>query len=732
MINDAEYLVNFKNYYIYSDFLLKNEKPKVYVPDITLNNIDDHTVGIMNILKDGIGSEYVNNMRINISWENNINCDLTIVDYWFNLFMWSMLLKTNTPIRPKHIFYDDNLLRKHIKKYIDKFIITINNEINTGIHDLNEYIATAVWNYSYTEYFAFYLANTINNEDDIDLMNASKEFYDALHLHLYGKVPIEEVKDEGMKYAYQAIDIIKNSKNLIGYEHGLTNSFRSGEATNPRQYKETSIHIGTKPDGSGGAHPYIIDTNFKTGGVNTPASYFIESSAARLAQIYSKNNVGETGDFARLLGLNNTDTILNKDPNFRCMSQHFIKFEIKSEEHLKRIKHRCYRFNPNGIDYYIDQYDKSLIGKTIYMHSPMTCSSNSSGHGICIKCYGNLYYINRNINVGKIAAENMSAPLTQKLLSAKHLLETVISSLNWNSEFNDWFEVDINNIRLSDSLDEFDIKKWTMVINPEDVQLVNEEEDTVNFDDEEQEYESFGRYNEYILSFTLKSPDGNEIEFTTEEQSELYLSNELNAIIRKKASNTDGKVNIPLSTLIGSPLFYIKIENDEISKTMNSIINIINKASVTEVLSKDEIVQNIVDLCIYGDLDIDAIHLEVILSNQMRDAHDPLSKPNWNMSNAEYKMLTLDHALTNNPSVIVSLLYKDLHKVLYNPLTFNKHAPSFFDLFFCEQPQVYMNDDLYIEKNELIKDLEGKVLMYEVKENDDREQKFLQKLEKNM
>ena len=152
-----------------------------------------------------------------------------------------------------------------------------------------------------------------------------------------------------MEITNKAIKIIKNSKKYIGYDHGLANSFRAEEAINPRQYKEARLNIGTKPNGSGGIYPYIIDKSFTTGGVNDPLSYFIESSTARAAQIMSKTNVGDSGDFARLLGLNNTDTILNLDMNYECMSQHFIKFNIKSDKHLSMIKNRYFRFNPNGI-----------------------------------------------------------------------------------------------------------------------------------------------------------------------------------------------------------------------------------------------------------------------------------------------------------------------------------------------------------------------------------------------
>ena len=181
----------------------------------------------------------------------------------------------------------------------------------------------------------------------------------------------------------------------------------------------------------------------------------------------------------------------------------------------------------------------------------------------------------------------------------------------------------------------------------------------------------------------------------------MYISKELNSIIRKRATNDEGKVNIPLNLLQDSLLFYIKINNNEISKTMNDIINVINKSEVTGAMTKDEALQTIVDLVIEGGLDIDAVHLEVILANQIVDMFDILKKPNWNDPAVQYKMFTLNQALTNNPSVIISLLYKDLNKVLYNPLTFTKHAPSFFDLFFHEQPQVYMSEDILVDESDI-------------------------------
>lgn len=694
-------MYNYKNYYVYADAVESQSNISVYVPSITAKNIDDHIDGIYAILKDGIETGYVHNLLVNVSWGGDANCDLYVIDYWFSLFMWKMVLNSGGTIRPKHIFWQSELKRNNIKSFVDKYVLTKENKIQLGNAYLNEVLYNGLWAYSYIESFSWYLANTINNEDNIALMNQCPEYYQLLHCSLAG-VPFDKVKDVGMQYTNRAIEIIKDSQRILGYDHGLAASFKASEAINPRQFKEAELNIGTKPNGTGGIFPYIIDKNFMNGGVDDLLSFFIESNAARAAQIMSKTNVGESGDFARCLGMNNSDTILNTNMTYECLSKHFIKFEIKTSKHLSMVKNRYYRFTPMGVEYVVDPNDTSLIGKTIFMHSPMTCQSKATGHGICKRCYGDLYYTNLDINVGKLAAEILSAQLTQTLLSAKHLLETKIQTINWNPEFDGFFDLDINAIKLTDDLSEsYDLKKCVMVIDPNDIYLVNEEEDAVNLSDDEEEekivIDDNGTYNEYITSFIVRTGFG-DIKFGSDSQDELYISHELNEIIRKKATPDGGKVNIKLSDLTDITLFYIKIINNEISKTMNDIINIINKSSVTEKMTKDEALQSIVDLVVEGNLSVDAVHLEVILSNQIVAKDDVLAKPNFSNPYTQYRMITLNQALTNNPSIIVSLLYKDLHRTLYNPLTYRKNAPSFFDLFFCEQPQVYMSEELLDDK----------------------------------
>ena len=112
----------------------------------------------------------------------------------------------------------------------------------------------------------------------------------------------------------------------------------------------------------------------------------IESSSGRIAQILSKKNVGTSGSFARILGLNNMDTRLHNSPDFTCNTKNFIKFEVKNKKILERIVDRYYRMTPDGLDRLIEPSDTFLIGQTILLRSPVTCASAAAGQGICYKC----------------------------------------------------------------------------------------------------------------------------------------------------------------------------------------------------------------------------------------------------------------------------------------------------------------------------------------------------------
>ena len=319
-----------------------------------------------------------------------------------------------------------------------------------------------------------------------------------------------------------------------------------------------------------------------------------------------------------------------------------------------------------------------LIGKTVLFRSPITCASRAHGHGICYRCYGNLAHTNYDINIGRIASELLSSMLTQRLLSAKHLLETNIKKLMWTQEFHMFFDIDYNAIKPKEDVN---FKKFKLILDP-----IDDEDFEEDFDGSSESYEK------YVNSCIVVDPKGNQYNIGTTEGDPMYLSPELTAIVNRKTPDADGLYMLDMETIKDKILFYIEVVNNELGATLDKIKSILNKNSeIRRLETKDAVTQELVDTIIEGGLNIDAIHLEVILSHQCKSAESNLLEPDWELANATYRMISLNEALKDNPSIAVSLMYKDINKLLYYPLSFQKEAPSVLDLFYMTRPQNYMS-----------------------------------------
>lgn len=694
-----DYLVNYANYNQYGDFIRHRGDVTVNVTNINKDTWGSHFQGILNIMRDGIETDFVQKKFINIKFTTGEVVKLTIPDYFINLIMWSLIVNANDIINPSHIFLEEGVTRKSIKSYIDTFFVKKYIDV-LDAKLMNNIIDDMLDVFRYINEFAFFLADTVNLEDDIILMKNNKEYYDLLHTD-FSIYQIEDVKTKSMENTNRIIEIVKNAKDTLGYDHCLANSFRSGEAINVKQFKEVNVCIGAKPNGTGGVFPRIINKSFINGGVSEELDYFMESSIGRFAQILSKKNVGGSGHFARLLGLNNMNIFLNSDPDYVCNTKNLQRLVITSDEMLKINKGSYYRLNPKGIEYLLDEDDVHLIGKTIYLRSPMTCASFSKGLGVCHKCYGKLAKVTSILNIGKIAAEIMSAQLTQMLLSAKHLLEAVAKKIRWNKDFYDFFEIEFNFVKLIQDTELKSLKGLYMVINPEDIEMEDEEDfKKADYSDEDYAMEDDTEfYNEYITSFDIVNNKGETVaSISSENKDKLFFSKDLTTVIKNHTKNINDKIYIPLDKLVDIEIFIIIIMNTELSETLNRVISIINKKDVTKSMDRHTLLQNLLETIIACDLHISSKHCEIILANQLRDLCSTLAIPEWQYADAEYEVLTLNEALTNNPSITTSLSYQNLSKVLTSPLSFKKTAPSVMDMFFMEKPQEFLTGPATIVK----------------------------------
>lgn len=672
-------------YGMYEELCSKG-KQTIKTEEINIQNIDSYFYSIINILKDGIETKEVQSMMLKVLFTDGIDVNLSIFDYVINVMFWNLPVGVNKPITSMNLVFFEDITKRSIKEFIDTTFVDVYRKEIPFIM-MNNIIDSVIGKFRDLRPFQVYLANTLNLEDSIELMQKYPEFNDAVHFSTAG-IPLEDVKDKGLEAANVQIKYIKNSN------HCLRDSFRTGEAISPKQYKEVAVNIGTKPDGQGSVFPHPIEHSFMNGGLQTAEELTVESSVGRVAQILQKTNVGESGAFARSLELNNQDTFLNVDPFYVCKTRNFQRVTIENATMLGMFDLRYYRENPNGIDKLLKaKKDKHLIGKTLYFRSPMTCESAAHGHGICYKCYGDLAYANQEVNCGQIAAEGLSSVYTQILLSAKHLLESLVIKMTWTEQFYQLFNVDFNTISLKD---EFNYKGFKMIIN-ESLKTEDELDDT--------------SYSYYINSFIVKDPSGNEFEIKTTDKDNIYFSQDfIDIVLSANAAaevNNEEIIEFDMSKLAEIPtLFIMEIKNNELSRTMDKCKKLIDSKSVIEQYDRNSILMEFIKTNISGNIKLNSVHFEVILMNQIRAAGDELEKPDWGNINEPYQILTLSKSLLNNPSITVRLQNSKIPETLRNPRNrFIKQA-SISDLFFMEQPQEYLEKTIISDENKPKSDIE--------------------------
>ena len=683
--------------------LLRGEQMSFVVEDLTMEQLAEMRIGLENLVTDTIETPITHSMVYWTFRDYNKTIRLSLPDTMVNLCLWGLVLEPGGIIKPKHVFFCKKGINKGaIADYINKFCIIPNRDTVDSVR-LNSIIYNNHRLLHFAEKWAMYFNNSINMEDFILLANACPEF-DMLMHKSYANLPADQMNAEAQKDCDRMIEIILESKKWIGRDHCLADAFRAKVGVKPKQFREMISNIGIKPNGEGGIFPHSIDSTYMNGGLSRYEWMVADASIGRQAQILSKQNTADSGAFARVLGLNQLDTSLYTDPHthrpdatYDCHTKNFVEVLI-TPENIEMYSDRYYRLHPNGIEYNtgsLDTLDRSLIGKTIYLRSPMTCASAAKGFGICRKCYGDLFMTNVNVNIGKIAAEFISQILTQLMLSAKHLLEAKISKLKWNIEdFDAYFTFEDETISINQ--DFLCSKKWLLHIDRDQVNI----QTIIGMnDDGGGEDEGLDIIREYITSFDIITDEGEVINVHGMDNENLYITEELAKIINSKQYADDNDVFVEIATLQASdtPIFSVAIYNDDLGKNLKDIMSIINLKSKTCSYDRHQFLREFVNKMIECNMSaIRSVHAEIILMNQIRDPDDMLDKPEWDFPDAPYRIVTLRQALEYNPSILVSMQYEHLSRVLYKPISFKKKAPSRVDLLFHVNPQQYVSQEVEI------------------------------------
>jgi hypothetical protein len=395
------------------------------------------------------------------------------------------------------------------------------------------------------------------------------------------------------------------------------------------------------------------------------------------------------------------------DPGYDCGTRNFLEYYVEDETALKKIADRWYRIDPMGIEhrlgnvYRVVKENQDLIGKVIYLRSPIKCLSAAHGRGICRKCMGELYNIVPANNIGVYSVTTLTERLTQMMLSAKHLLEAKIDGVTFDTstmtpeEISKYILIDEGTIFINPNIP--DMKKWHLVIKDGDIQ----EEVLASLDDGDDDNDDFNIEDtmNYINVFYLKKQGSNEvITIKTSNVDNLYLTDWLNDYIElKNLADNNEDIDIPVSVLLEdlSPLFNVGIHNDDMSERLESVIKVIDLKANTDSYTAETFLKALSDRLNNIGLDhIMSVHLEIIIMNQIRDKDDIIEMPDWSIPNQQnYQILTLKKAVMTHPSITIAMQSENIARMLYNPLSFRKHKPSPYDLMYMVQPQKFIHND---------------------------------------
>ena len=315
--------------------------------------------------------------------------------------------------------------------------------------------------------------------------------------------------------------------------------------------------------------------------------------------------------------------------------------------------------------------DKDLIGKMVNFASPCTCNSKE---GICKKCYGELFNINKDLfSVGSYAATKASNPLGQIVLSSKHYQGTDSSIITFPKEFDDIFELNSTEISLSDN-----------PTNDDELFIVLDEVLTEQNDDKDYYY---------TKSFRMVDVKGKTVYTIAEDNgSNIYLSDKLAKYYRRLKNPL---APIPLDAVTDdndSVVFQVEIKNKELTEPIKMIERILNKES-TSSHSLSEICQILAEGFIDIGIQINLVHIETIIKGLIRKRSNILEYPDWSRNGDpdDVCVVPVNNGLKNNPSALVSLSYGYLRQQLISPELYEKNAPSHLDALFVRDLSNYID-----------------------------------------
>lgn len=621
--------------------------------------------------------------------EDEIVHSLSMPKLLLNLNAWRPLIELQSMQKYYHTrievldesFIIGTMMSDQLRVGLESKVIKVLNDYGIPFERVSELLKTVIERYQEASLeFALTSKSSVMTYESIFLNDyiRSEKIRELNNLKIPQTMQTAEVEDLLRKKTAELITAFAETKNPIWYVS------KAGNHIKPKQVQELYISYGQIPDVSGNVIPYTMQGNgFSTGYVD-PATYYVAATGARLSAIMNKAHMGEAGYLARNLILVSR-TLTLSTTMFDCGTKHLLPLHVTDGTFLHRLENKWY-CEHLGEELKLVHYEdcKHLIGKNIYIRSLVTCAG---GDECCHVCYGKDSHLVMNMpGMAIFNTEVYSEPVSQNILSTKHLLFTAANKLAFSKSFDKYFKYSAGDIYLKD-LDE-----WDSSVPTKNLFIRIESGNCIPINRQDMiEYNTFGNNVEspfYIYDSATKQYD--QIEIINYESMFIDAASmkKFKLVTDKDKDNREYyEISLEvLSTELEGRLMSIDIKNNGLTDNLYMIMNLINKdcAKYTDYAT---LAQDFFDMLIKAGINCRHVQAEIIINRLIRDSDNLYRRPAFDkFEDPKVTILTLNRALLNTSAPTIGFSYQELKRqILSDSLYDEKKGSSYLDPLYADK-----------------------------------------------
>lgn len=213
-----------------------------------------------------------------------------------------------------------------------------------------------------------------------------------------------------------------------GYSNMVLHRTSRCGALSDSQLVQLAVKRGYATDLDRTVFPYMVDRGFLTG-LETPYNVLVESTTAAKALNAAGASIQKSEyasrRFQQLCMF--VTTCINVD----CGSTKYTPMYV-TEKYLANSEGIYYVLNKDdGNDKLLcfDTTEKDLIGKVVYTRTAWNCTLDNPAH-VCVHCAGEVFNnYDLQTNLGYLVAAYVMEKVTQRILSFKHVVKSISSSI---------------------------------------------------------------------------------------------------------------------------------------------------------------------------------------------------------------------------------------------------------------------------------------------------------------